>query len=91
MIISDKRNLSLPEDFPEGEFLEREFPERDYKNKSDACMNLQASLFVYESFCPYRALLYLPIIPGRCPGLGASALSGRTGTIPLIFRAYGDN
>ena len=46
MIISDKRNLSLPEDFPEGEFLEREFPERDYKNKSDACMNLQASLFV---------------------------------------------
>lgn len=36
MIISDKRNLSLPEDFPEG----------DYKNKSDACMNLQASLFL---------------------------------------------
>lgn len=41
MITSDKRNLSLPEDFPEGEFLER-----DYKNKSDVCMNLQTSLFV---------------------------------------------
>lgn len=41
MITSDKRNLSLPEDFPE-----REFSEGDYKNKSDACMNLQASLFV---------------------------------------------
>ena len=50
MIISDKRNLSLPEGFPEGDFSEREFSERefsegDYKNKSDACMNLQASLF----------------------------------------------
>ena len=51
MIISDKRYPFLPEGFPEGEFSEREFPERefpegDYKNKSDACMNLQASLFV---------------------------------------------
>lgn len=36
MITSDKRYPSLPEDFPEG----------DYKNKSDACMNLQASLFL---------------------------------------------
>ena len=65
MIISDKRNPSLPEGFPEGEFSEGEFSERefserefserefserefsegDYKNKSDACMNLQASLF----------------------------------------------
>ena len=80
MITSDKRNLSLPEDFPEGEFLEREFPERDYKNKSDACMNLQASLFVYESFCPYRATNLRHDYPGRCPGLGASALSGRKGT-----------
>ena len=79
MIISDKRNLSLPEDFPEGEFLEREFPERDYKNKSEACMNLQASLFVYESFCPCRATNLRHDYPGRCPGLGASALSGRVG------------
>ena len=52
MIISDKRNLSLPEgfpegEFPEGEFSEREFSEGDYKNKSDACMNLQASLFCF--------------------------------------------
>jgi hypothetical protein len=50
MIISDKRYPFLPEGFPEGfpegEFSEREFPEGDYKNKSDACMNLQASLFV---------------------------------------------
>lgn len=51
MIISDKRYPSLPEGFPEGEFSEREFsegefPEGDYKNKSDACMNLQASLFL---------------------------------------------
>lgn len=46
MIISDKRYPFLPEDFPEGEFSERDFPERDYKNKSDACMNLQASLFL---------------------------------------------
>ena len=30
---------------------------------------------VFESFCPYRATKH----PGRCPGLGASALSGRVG------------
>jgi hypothetical protein len=70
MITSDKRNLSLPEGFPEG----------DYKNKSDACMNLQASLFAYESFCPYRATNLRHDYPGRCPGLGTSALSGRKGT-----------
>ena len=46
MIISDKRYPFLPEGFREGEFSEREFPEGDYKNKSDACMNLQASLFL---------------------------------------------
>ena len=56
MIISDKRYPFLPEGFPEREFPEREFserefsegefPEGDYKNKSDACMNLQASLFL---------------------------------------------
>ena len=56
MIILDKRYPFLPEDFPEGEFSERGFPEGefsergfpegDYKNKSDACMNLQASLFL---------------------------------------------
>ena len=46
MITSDKRYPFLPEDFPEGEFSERDFPEGDYKNKSDACMNLQASLFL---------------------------------------------
>ena len=40
-------------------------------------MNLQASLFVYESFCPYRATNLRHDYPGRCPGLGASALSGR--------------
>ena len=74
MITSDKRNLSLPEDFPEG----------DYKNKSDACMNLQASLFVYESFCPYRATNLRHDYPGRCPGLGASALSERKGTGWLV-------
>ena len=30
-----------------------------------------------QSFCPYRAPCYLPLYPGQCPGLGASALSGR--------------
>lgn len=43
-------------------------------------MNLQASLFVYESFCPYRATNLRHDYPGRCPGLVASALSGRKGT-----------
>ena len=35
---------------------------------------------VYESFCPYRATNLRHDYPGRCPGLGASALSGRKGT-----------
>ena len=30
---------------------------------------------VLESFCPYRATACIPDYPGRCPGLGASALS----------------
>lgn len=46
MIILDKRYPSLPEGFPEREFSEGGFPEGDYKNKSDACRNLQASLFL---------------------------------------------
>ena len=33
--------------------------------------------FGCESFCPYRAYCWLLLYPGRCPGLGASALSGR--------------
>ena len=39
--------------------------------------------FVYclliESFCPFRATGLDHKNPGRCPGLGASALSGRVG------------
>ena len=35
---------------------------------------------VYESFCPYRATNLRYDYPGRCPGLGASALSGRKET-----------
>ena len=35
---------------------------------------------VPESFCPYRATGLRPSkYPGRCPGLRASALSGRAG------------
>ena len=34
---------------------------------------------IFESFCPYRATGLRPLYPGRCPGLGASALSGRVG------------
>ena len=33
--------------------------------------------FGCESFCPYRAYCWLLLYPGRCPGLGASAPSGR--------------
>lgn len=33
-----------------------------------------------ESFCPYRAYGSYLFYPGCCPGLGASALSGRMGT-----------
>ena len=32
-----------------------------------------------QSFCPYRAPCRLALYPGRCPGLRASALSGRIG------------
>ena len=32
---------------------------------------------VLESFCPYRATGFVHKNPGRCPGLAASALSGR--------------
>ena len=32
---------------------------------------------VLESFCPFRATNFVHDYPGRCPGLGASALSGR--------------
>ena len=32
---------------------------------------------VIESFCPFRATGLDHKNPGRCPGLGASALSGR--------------
>ena len=32
---------------------------------------------VIESFCPFRATGLDHTNPGRCPGLGASALSGR--------------
>ena len=32
-----------------------------------------------QSFCPYRAPSWLPLYPGRCPGLRASAPSGRIG------------
>ncbi|MGO5107238.1 hypothetical protein ACTQ3Y_16125, partial [Segatella copri] len=34
---------------------------------------------VIESFCPFRATGSHTTYPGRCPGLGASALSGRVG------------
>ena len=34
---------------------------------------------VLESFCPYRATGLHTLYPGRCPGLAASALSGRVG------------
>ena len=34
---------------------------------------------VFEGFCPYRAADLHHHYPGRCPGLGASALSGRVG------------
>ena len=36
------------------------------------------ALKTLESFCPYRATLLIAAFnPGCCPGLGASALSGR--------------
>ena len=35
---------------------------------------------VFRSFCPYRATVCVRNYPGRCPGLGASALSGRVET-----------
>ena len=48
--------------------------------------------FNIQSFCPYRAPCWLPIYPGRCPGLGASALSGRVEPACHLyfcpFRAY---
>ena len=33
-----------------------------------------------QSFCPYRAPCWLPLYPGRCPGLGAFGPSARTWT-----------
>ena len=41
---------------------------------------------IFLSFCPYRATGVLPWFPGRLPGLGASALSGRVFKIYIIFR-----
>ena len=52
-------------------------------------MNLQASLFVYESFCPYRATNLRHDYPGRCPGLGASALSGRVASSKYMINEEG--
>ena len=34
-------------------------------------------LAVYKAFALSGRLCFLPLYPGRCPGLGASALSGR--------------
>ena len=36
-----------------------------------------------QSFCPFRAHCQLAVYPGRCPGLGASALSGRAASQKL--------
>ena len=71
-----------------GRWCRRCFAVLRHEMRWGLCILLLFSFLIsfFKGFCPYRAQGRLRLYPGWCPGLGASAPSGRVGARYLKYR-----